>query len=360
MINKIKKIFKKINESFKFHLSKKISGLKIVHKEYGFILSYLSHNYFSFVLRPKKSYDFNLVTTSKYKRNKFAIILQGPLGEDGLFLIETIKIYKKIFPNCRLVLSTWNTENKKLIENIKLLDIDIILNDLPQSPGNGNINYQLKNTFEAIKYCKTKNVEYIFKTRTDCRVLKPNTLDYLESIIEKFPAENNKLTKFRIIANSIATCKYRIYGLTDICLFGKTEDIENFFYYEDELEIIKKNNFPKNKLVNETHIKAEILLTARYLKKIGHNLEWTLEDWWLVLKKYFCVVSAAEIDFFWKKYNWQYEQKLSRSYSSKSNRLIEFSDWFSLYSDKSLNWGDINYKEKWEEIEGKVYKKSIF
>ena len=360
MKNFIKKIYNKIFNNLHFNLSKKISGIKIIRKEYGFILSFLSHNFLSFTLRPKKSDDFNLISTSKYEKNKFGIILQGPMGEDGLFALETIKIYKRIFPDCKIILSTWENENKNLIEKIKSLNIDIILNKIPDSPGNGNINLQLKSTYEAIRLCKNNKIEYAFKTRTDCRVLKPNTLDYLESLIEKFPADENNFTKFRIIANSIATCKYRIYGLTDICLFGKTDDMENFFFYEDEETIIKKYNFPKNKLINQTHLKAEILLTSRYLIKIGHKLDWTLEDWWLVLKKYFCIVSSSEIDFFWKKYNWQYEQKLARTYFHKSHRLIEHSDWFSLYTGKNLNWGNLDYKEKWEFSKGKVIKKSIF
>lgn len=360
MTNKIKKIFQSLYQSLNFNLSKKISGLKIVKREKGFVLSFLSNNYLSFILRPKKNSDFNLITTSKYEKNKFAIILQGPLGNDGSFAIETIKIYKKIFPNCRIIISTWKNEDNNVINDIKSLNIDVILNNLPQSRGNGNINLQLKSTYEAIKFCKINKIEYVFKTRTDCRILKPNIMDYLESLIEQFPAYENKFTKHRIIANSIATCKYRIYGLTDICLFGKTQDMENYFYYQDELDIIKNNNFSENKIINETHVKAEILLTARYLNKIGHKLDWTLEDWWLALKKYFCVVSASELDFFWKKYSWQFEQKLNKSYSSNSNRLIEFSDWLSLYNDKKLNWSHIKYKEKWEEIDGKVHKKSVF
>ena len=56
-------------------------------------------------------------------------------------------------------------------------------------------------------------------------------------------------------------------------------------------------------MINETHLKTEILLTARYLLQIGHELKWSLEDWWLALKNYFCIVSSSEIDFLEKSMN---------------------------------------------------------
>ncbi len=360
MIQKFKKIFLIIKKIFHFNISKKISGLKIVLRERGFIISCLIDNYFSYSLKPKVSSNFNLVSTSSYKKNKYVIILQGPIGDEANFVHETVKIYNKIFPNCNIILSTWDHENENIIKKIKKENIEILLNKVPEKNGNGNLNLQLKSTHEAIKLSKTFSSEFVLKTRTDCRIMKPNTLDYLQSLIENFPVVGNPSVDGRLIANSIATCKYRIYGLTDICIFGSTRDVERFFFYENEEDIIKNYNFPKNRLINETHLKTEILLTARYLLKIGHDLKWSLDDWWLALKKYFCIVSSSEIDFFWKKYEWQYEQKLSRSYGEKSNRLIEHSDWFSLYSGKELNWSSLGFKEKWEEKNGIIKKKSIF
>ena len=120
MIQKLKQIFLIIKKIFHFNISKKISGLKIVLKEKGFIISFLVDNYFSYSLKPKVSSNFNLVSTSSYKKNKFAIILQGPIGDEGNFVQETVKIYNKIFPNCKIILSTWDHENEKVIKKIKM------------------------------------------------------------------------------------------------------------------------------------------------------------------------------------------------------------------------------------------------
>ena len=126
-------------------------------------------------------------------------------------------------------MSTWNSEKQSIIDKFKRENIEILLNEIPKTKSNGNLNLQLKSTYEAIKLSKNMKLDYILKTRTDCRIMKPNTLDYLLSLHESFPVKKN-IVDGRLIASSIATCKYRIYGLTDICVFGTLKDVEKFFY----------------------------------------------------------------------------------------------------------------------------------
>ena len=149
MIEYLKKLSNLLKKIFHFNISKKISGLKVISKERGFIISFLIDNYFSFILKPKKSEDFHLVSTSKYKKNKFAIIIQGPIGEDAEFTFETVKIYEKIFPDSKIILSTWINEKQNTINKFKRENIDVILNEIPKKAGNGNLNLQLKSTHEA-------------------------------------------------------------------------------------------------------------------------------------------------------------------------------------------------------------------
>ena len=241
----------------------------------------------------------------------------------------------------------------------------MIQNKIPRNSGTGNINLQLKSTSAGIELAKSEGIKYTLKTRTDCRIYKPNTFDYLESFLKTFPLHNKNfdgsyLPKSRIIATSIATCKFRIYGLTDICLFGHTSDIYKYFFFENEHEILARLELNDKKIINNTAIKSEMLLCIRYLAALNHSLKWSLDDWWFVLKEYFGIITSSEIDFFWKKYNWNFEQKLSRSFTFKSHRLVENSDWIALQSGKKLNWQKLDYQEKWSFEDGKFYKKSIY
>lgn len=101
------------------------------------------------------------------------------------------------------------------------------------------------------------------------------------------------------------------------------------------------------------------MLCARYLKNIGINLDWSLEQWQYCLKEYFGIIDVHSIDFFWKKYNWILEDRFLRAYDNKASRSVEFADWLALYNNHKLNWQKIKYKEKWEIIGEKLKKKQV-
>jgi hypothetical protein len=67
------------------------------------------------------------------------------------------------------------------------------------------------------------------------------------------------------------------------------------------------------------------------------------------------------MDFFWYKYDWQFEGRFKRNYAHKDARSIEFSDWIILYTGEvdSVNWESLDYKEKWEVLDGKMVQKNI-
>ena len=76
--------------------------------------------FLSYSFRPKLEKDtFKNIKFQNNSENT-AIIIQGPVKNYENFVIETIKIYSKIFPEALLVLSTWEDEvNKSFLNNIK-------------------------------------------------------------------------------------------------------------------------------------------------------------------------------------------------------------------------------------------------
>ena len=74
------------------------------------------------------------------------------------------------------------------------------------------------------------NLKFILKTRPDIRINKNNLETYLLSLLKTFPLkEENNLINSRIIVPSLTTFKYRLYGLTDIVMFGHTNDLLIYF-----------------------------------------------------------------------------------------------------------------------------------
>ena len=332
--------FKKYISRFDFikiKLNKKIDHQSIVKKENGILLDLTKNNYLTFHLRPKNSEDFYLESTNKNKE-KFAIIIQGPIGKKFSFLKDTINIYKKIFKNTVIIISTWKSENINLINSLKEENVFILFSEEPDK-SLYNVDHQIISTNVALKLAREKGALYSIKTRTDTRLYKNNLENFLIALFKTFPVKENNIIKSRIIVPSLVTFKFRIYSLSDIVMIGNTDDLLEYFDLCSFEESIKKMQISKNNLLkNETPVVAEIFLCARLLMKINKDLKWNLDDWWSSLKNYFCIIDNSSLDLLWHKYDWQYEYRFLRTYSNSFSRAVDFQDWLSLYQNLNNEW----------------------
>jgi len=347
--NWIKKFYAKF-DFFKNNLNKKIEHQSIIDKESGFIIDNTKNNYLTYHLRPKKAEDFNLESTCKIDE-KIAIIIQGPIQEKFDFLKNTLEIYKKIFKNSVIIISTWKSENIEKINTLKDENIYILFNDEPEK-SQSNIDHQIFSTNIALKFAMNHNAKYSIKTRADVRINKSNLETFFISLIKTFPVKSNSLIKSRIIVPSLITFKFRIFSLSDIVMFGETNDLLQYFDLELFRDGLKKFDLNEKKLLkNETPVVAEIFLCARFMNKLDNSINWNLESWWDSLKNYFCIIDNSSLDLFWHKYDWNYEYRYIRTYSDKFARAIDFQDWLSLYNNSENNWRkSSNEHEKYDEF----------
>ena len=351
------------------NLGSRVNKYKFIGFNAGWIIGKIKKSYLSIHLRPKNSRDVKYSNNSKKNNSDFGVILQGPIsvnGDKGEFLYETLKIYKKIFYNCNIVLSTWKID-EKLKKKFEALEIKIIENVEPNDENFGtvrNIDRQILTTYSALKYLNEKKVIYSLKTRTDWRMYKPDVHHFLKNILNTFPIKNNYI-KGRIIIPSMITCKFKIYGMADTLQFGFTEDLIKLWDKEYFLDSINRLSFGKYpSLINHTPVISDVFLCARFLSKINHNLLWTLEDWWDVLSNYFCVIDTDSLDLIWTKYeDWFYEKRYYRTYNNEQPRSVEFSDWINLYKDQkntSESWKNLGFQEKWNILNNEEIKLEKF
>ena len=347
--NWIKKFYTKF-DFLKNNLNKKIEHQSIIDKESGFIIDNTKNNYLTYHLRPKKAEDFNLESTCKIDE-KIAIIIQGPIQEKFDFLKNTLEIYKKIFKNSIIIISTWKSEDIEKINTLKDENIYILFNDEPEK-SQSNIDHQIFSTNIALKFAMNHNAKYSIKTRADVRINKSNLETFLISLIKTFPVKSNSLIKSRIVVPSLITFKFRIFSLSDIVMFGETNDLLQYFDLELFRDGLKKFDLNEKKLLkNETPVVAEIFLCARFMNKLDNSINWNLESWWDSLKNYFCVIDNSSLDLFWHKYDWNYEYRYIRTYSDKFARAIDFQDWLSLYNNSENNWRKSSDEhEKYDEF----------
>ena len=337
---KLREFKKNIQNKFAFikiNLDKKIEHQSIVKKENGFLVDCAYENYLTFHLRPKHSKNFELESTCNIVE-KIAIIIQGPIGDKFEFLKNTISIYKKIFKNSIIIISTWQSENIELINSLKGENIFVIFNNEPEK-AQSNVNHQIYSTNKALNLANEYGAKFSLKTRSDVRINKNNLESFFVSLIDTFPVKKNNLTNSRIIIPSLITFKYRIYSLSDIVMFGETNDLLKYFKNESFKIGLEKFGLDKNNLlINETPVIAEVFLCSRFIKQIESKVDWTLNGWWGSLKDYFCIIDNSSLDLFWYKYDWQYEYRYLRTYSDKFARALDFQDWLSLYNDSENNW----------------------
>ena len=347
--NWIKKFYTKF-DFLKNNLNKKIEHQSIIDKESGFIIDNTKNNYLTYHLRPKKAEDFNLESTCKIDE-KIAVIIQGPIQEKFDFLKNTLEIYKKIFKNSIIIISTWKSEDIEKINTLKDKNIYILFNNEPEK-SQSNIDHQIFSTNIALKLAINHNAKYSIKTRADVRLNKSNLETFFISLIKTFPVKTNSLIKSRIVVPSLITFKFRIFSLSDIVMFGETNDLLQYFDLELFRDGLKKFDLNEKKLLkNETPVVAEIFLCARFMNKLDNSINWNLENWWDSLKNYFCIIDNSSLDLFWHKYDWNYEYRYIRTYSDKFARAIDFQDWLSLYNNSENNWRKSSDEhEKYDEF----------
>lgn len=308
---------------------------KIIQKIFKLLFNFFerySSFFFTYHLRPKahnnvlrenKSLDF-----SSYVN--IGILIQGPFISDDNFTIETIKLYKKLFSSCKIVLSTWGDENLKLINEARNLNIEVVLNDKPKYAGLSNINFQIVSTSAGIKKLEDLKCTYILKSRTDQRIYSNNAINFCYESIKNFPLKNIFNQESRIVSFNLNTFKYRLYGLSDMINFGHIHDLKKYW-------CIELDNRNAADLVNPTTMLefakqryAEVYFVTSFLRNIKREIKWTLEDSWQVISEHFIVLDTSAIDLLWKKYT--HKEYRHEDYHSLHNSQLNFSDWLLLYS----------------------------
>ena len=79
-----------------------------------------------------------------------------------------------------------------------------------------------------MKIAKANGAEFCLKTRADCRMHKTDILPFLEGLIDQF-RYIIKMFAIQELSRQASIRKYKVYGITDILLFGRTIDLLIYF-----------------------------------------------------------------------------------------------------------------------------------
>jgi hypothetical protein len=304
-----------------------------------------SKYFFSILKREKYSNNINALPDISSCNDKVSIVMQGPIIENKQFTLETLKLYKKRYPNVQLILSTWNNYEDSVISEFTNIGVEVVTNSMPDYFGISNINLQIKSTKMGILKAKESGCQYCLKTRTDQRIYKHDFILSFISILSSFKLDH-KYLKGRLIIPSMNTFKYRMYGITDMLMFGNIDDM--ILYWDVEFDDRKINevdsgisalDFSKAKL-------CEVYLSTEFFKKIKFKTDFTIKNYWESMANFFFVVDALSIDILWFKYTRWNERRRYQNNIRKLDEEFCFSDWLNSYNNLSNFSSDAEQKVK--------------
>lgn len=322
-------------------------------------------DYCSFKQRSGSAEDLIVHSGMLSNMDDIAIVMQGPLILDKHFTLNTVRLYKRFYPGCKVIVSTWIDSDKNEIDSINAAGAEIVFNVAPDTFGLGNMNYQIVSTKGGIKRATEEGVKYILKTRSDQRIYKPHVLEYFKALLDQFPVVQNAPTekqKERIIAiqTTVGGGMLIPYFIADFLYFGTVQDITNLFDIDldmspnrtkDERRIWLRELLSSNPQIGDYYnaTAPEIKFIKNYIKKyVAENFEDTVKGYWDFVSNYLITVSWDDIGLFWPKYDRYNESKLFRTYSKNDS-----TDLYLQYNWTFQNWllvyqGTFKYKPEFE------------
>lgn len=270
-----------------------------------------------------------------------AIIMQGPLRKEEDFTLETVRYYQKVYPEVKVIVSTWKTEDMAYIKRLENeINCEVVLSDAPENAGVANINYQTKSSLAGVREAKRLNCQYVLKTRTDSRVTMPGILEHLVQLVNEYPIYDRQMGRI-ILFNAYLFLPFMEFGTY---YFGKIQDMENLFdckLHSGKVEKGYADKLLENGVTYKQLYKEGCALNwvmKCYAERIENKVKCDLNDWWNFLSKYTICLPVAYLHPLWVKYDynheesdmiWMYRRKILGS-TGVDNTMVDYATWNAL------------------------------
>lgn len=328
-----------------------------------------SDYYAAYKIRPKTVDKMFLIEEENDIDAQIGIVMQGPLFLENHFTLETVKIYKELFPSAKVILSTWQNENKEELALIKKeKNCIVVLNEMPDDPGVINVNLQCITTMRGIEEAKNLGLKYVAKTRTDWRMYQKGALRFMTHLLDAFPCSNElpRIQNKRIITMDIATDETSImfypFWLSDIFQFGEIKDMETYWNQpmskqgkmdkEGLNRFIRTNNYTWKRRVEEGLLIEARLAINYYERMFGEFPPIEVDTFWKFVKDYFMIVPRSLVGGYWYKYDsrrYNESEDWGTCYVGDTEQKLltynfDFVSWFNLINE------DLDYPDKYKEM----------
>lgn len=262
------------------------------------------NGFFSYWVRPKFCDDITR-RVKEDKHSDVAIIISGKLVLKDHFTLETVKLYKRYYPDSPIIVSTWVDEDNNELEKIYRSGAIIVKSAVTDKirSGYGSVNYQMTTAKAGIINAKELGCKYVMKTRSDQRIYESKTLSFLLKMMALFPLKIDADVLGRLIACSLSTFTNRLYNISDMLTFGYTADVLKYFSAPIDTRDPKEEELPADGIIEwSKKRRGEIWFCSNYLESLGFTLKWTKDDSDYYRKELFIIIDAESLDLYWPKY----------------------------------------------------------
>lgn len=269
-------------------------------------------------------------------QNEIALVLQGPFIEEERFTIESVRYYREVSPELRIVVSTWDDTPIALLDTCIDLGAHIALSRRPSTAGRSNLNMQCRSSAAGIRLAERLGSLYVAKTRTDQRVYAPHVLRGLVSLIQSHPVRATGRQRERLVSTSFMTNKYVPHFVSDLFMFGAVQDMLDYWTPpEDKCNMTRSETDAVHRsaatLLEYATYAPERYLVTEYVRSLEGAVELSISDWWRILAERFCVVDWAMLNIYWPKYWPHIEQPdVNPMGQCLATASLYFSDWLQL------------------------------
>lgn len=248
-----------------------------------------------------------------------ALILQGPILERNDFTLETVKLYRHLYPNLNIIISTWIGVDPKLISQFEKNNVVVLQSEKPKFGGFSNINLQIKSTVAALNFSKELGATYVLKSRTDQRINSSfDYLGYMKNIMHSNPVDS-KFLKSRLVVCNLNMYEGRKYILSDMFMFGNVDDM-HLYWDQPTQQVVAAYDYSRTFLENNL---SEAYFVNSFMNRVHFKPSFKPENVLQFFDDFFYVVDKNVIDIFWYKYNHVLERqtmvienKIDRVYST--------------------------------------------
>lgn len=358
-------IFKKILNIYLFflyramRLSEQYKNILI-----GFILKHVSLNSDEYHL-------FNTVPRGlKYLKNKIipqddssdvAIVIQGPIIAEDNFTFNTIEIFTYLFPKAKIIISTWKNQDLHIKEKLLQKNVYFVESELPSNVGTLNVNLQIISSLAGVRQADKLGCKYVLKIRSDQRITKPLSLNYLINSLNIFKIDLNERLDSRLVFLGDLTNTYTnlAFHISDFIAFGITQDV--FKLYDIPLDLrpyaFKEDVLNKYKLqydyiwnhefdisleqmpdyLEYNHFIEQLMSPEQYIifEFIKNHLPFDNKDNYLYLykdflKRYIIILDHEDLGLYWFKNFFKY---MNLNIYQRGNRYGKLNHrmWLDLY-----------------------------